>query len=99
MDMNKITHDNLPEAIEILLAKVIGLERRLDAAALPPLQPDYVTLQQAKDMLLGTVTHGTLYNWKSQGRISAIKVGRKLLFKRTDIEAILQKGFQADANQ
>jgi len=95
--MNKITHDNLPEAIEILLAKVIGLEKRLDATIAPP-QPEYVTLRQAKDMLLGTVTVGTIYNWKSQGRISAIKVGRKLLFKRTDIEAILQNGFQPDAN-
>jgi len=100
MQNQPITHSNFPDAISLLLAKVEGLERRLDAtSAPPPPQPDYVTLKEAREILRGTVTVGTIYNWKSAGRISAIKVGRKLLFKRADIEAMLTKGYQPTAEE
>jgi len=80
------------------LAKVEGLERRLDATSAPPTpQPDFVTLKEAREILRGSVTVGTIYNWKSQGRIAANKVGRKLLFRRADIEAMLHKGYQPTA--
>jgi excisionase family DNA binding protein len=93
-----ITFETMPSAIGRLLAKVEGLERRLDAtSAPPPPQPDYVTLKEARDILRGTVTVGTIYNWKSQGRISAIKIGRKLLFLRTDIEAMLKGNYTPTA--
>jgi excisionase family DNA binding protein len=100
MQNQPITHSNFPDAIGLLLAKVEGLERRLDAtSAPPPPQPDYVTLKEAREILRGTVTVGTIYNWKSQGRISATKCGRKLLFKRADIEAMLTKGYQPTADE
>lgn len=98
MEKHTITFETLPSAIGLLLAKVEGLERRLDAASAPlPPKPDYITLKEAREILRGTVTVGTIYNWKSAGRISAIKVGRKLLFKRADIEAMLTKGYQPTA--
>ena len=91
MQSNQITFDNMPQAISQLLAKVEGIERRLAAAsAPPPQQPDYVTLKEAQEILRHTVTVGTIYNWKHQGRISSTKVGRKLLFKRTDVETMLR---------
>lgn len=100
MEVKPITFENLPSAIGLLLAKVEGLERRLDAtSAPPPQQPDYVTLKEARSILRDSVTVGTIYNWKSQGRISANKVGRKLLFKRADIEAMLHKGYQPTAEE
>jgi excisionase family DNA binding protein len=100
MRENPITHSNFPDAISLLLAKVEGLERRLDAtSAPPPPQPDYVTLKEAREILRGTVTVGTIYNWKHQGRIAATKCGRKLLFKRADIEAMLTKGYQPTADE
>jgi excisionase family DNA binding protein len=96
--METITFESMPSAIGRLLAKVENLERRLEAtSAPPPPQPDYVTLKEAREILRGSVTVGTIYNWKSQGRISANKVGRKLLFKRADIEAMLTKGYQPTA--
>jgi excisionase family DNA binding protein len=56
-----------------------------------------VTLREAQEILRGTVTVGTIYNWHSQGRIAANKVGRKLLFKRADIEAMLKGNYTPTA--
>lgn len=98
MEQQPITHNNFPDAIGLLLAKVEGLERRMDAAsAPPPPQPDYVTIKEAQEILRGTLVIGSIYNLKSKGKLAATKVGRKLLFKRTDIEAMLQKGYQPTA--
>lgn len=88
----------MPSAIGRLLAKVENLERRLEAtSAPPPPQPDYVTIQEARDILRGTVTVQTLYNWKYQQRIATTKVGRKLLFKRSDVEAMLKGNYTPTA--
>ena len=98
MERITVTHDSLPLAVEILLAKVEGIEKRLAAAtAPPPPEPEYVTLKEARQILRNTVTVGTIYNWKHQGRISSTKVGRKLLFKRTDVEAMLRGNYTPTA--
>lgn len=100
MQSNQITFDNLPHAIGQLLAKVEGIERRLAAASEPPpQQPDYVTLKEARAILRNTVTEGTIYNWKHQGRITSTKVGRKLLFKRSDVEAMLKGNYSPTATE
>jgi excisionase family DNA binding protein len=96
MEISSITFDNLPSAIAQILAKVEGIERKLAAAsAAPPPEPEYVTLKEARVILRNTVTEGTLYNWKHQKRIGFTKVGRKLLFKRADVEAMLRNGSAA----
>ena len=90
----------MPHYIGLLLERMKGLEAKLDAnSAPPPPQPDYVTLKEARQILRNTVTVGTIYNWRSQGRIAANKVGRKLLFRRADIEAMLHKGYQPTAEE
>jgi hypothetical protein len=98
MQTQPITHSNFPDAIGLLLAKLEGIERRLDAtSAPPPPQPDYVTITEARQILRNTLTIGSIYNLKSQGKLAATKCGRKLLFKRADIEAMLTKGYQPTA--
>jgi len=100
MEKQPITFESMPSAIGLLLAKVEGLERRLDAAsAPPPPQPDYVTILEAQEILRGTVTVQTLYNWKYKGRIATTKVGRKLLFKRSDVEAMLKGNYTPTAEE
>jgi len=95
MIQQPITFETLPSAIGLLLAKVDGIERILAAAsAPPPSQPDYVTIKEAQAILRGTLTIGSIYNLKSQGKLAATKVGRKLLFRRETIEALLTKGYQ-----
>lgn len=100
METPSVSFDNLPTIIGQILAKVEGIERRLAAAsAPPPAEPEYVTLKEARAILRDTVTEGTLYNWKHQGRIDSTKVGRKLLFKRTDVEALLRDGYASAERQ
>jgi excisionase family DNA binding protein len=98
MDPSSISFDNLPSIVGQILAKVEGIERRLAAAsAPPPAEPEYVTIKEARVILRNTVTEGTFYNWKHQGRIAYTKVGRKLLFKRSDVEAILRDGYASSS--
>ncbi len=98
MEKQQITFETMPSVLSQLLAKVEGIERSLAAAsAPPPKQPDYVTIQEAQAILRGTVTVQTLYNWKYKGRIATTKVGRKLLFKRTDVEAMLRGNYTPTA--
>jgi len=98
MEKQPITFENLPSAIGLLLSKVEGLERIMNAAsAPPPPQPEYVTILEAQEILRHTVTVQTLYNWKYQKRIATTKVGRKLLFKRTEVEAMLKGNFTPTA--
>jgi excisionase family DNA binding protein len=98
MNTQPITFETMPSAIGRLLAKVEELQRRLDAAsAPPPPQTEYVTILEAQEILRGTVTVQTLYNWKYKGRIATTKVGRKLLFKRSDVEAMLKGNYTPTA--
>ena len=91
MRKEEITFDTLPQAVALLLEKMEVLEKRmLDYKSSPAPQPDYVTIKEAIEILRGTVVIGTIYNWKHQGKIDSIKVGRKLLFKRSDIEEMLK---------
>jgi hypothetical protein len=98
MEKQPITFETMPSLLGQLLAKVEGIERRMDAvSAPPPPQPDYVTIAEAQAILRGTVTIQTLYNYKYKGRIASTKVGRKLLFLRTDVEAMLRGNYTPTA--
>ena len=94
MENQKVTFELMPTILGQLLVKMECIERKL-ADAVPKQEPqhEYVTIKEAREILRGTVTIGTIYNWKHQGRISSTKVGRKLLFKRTDVEAMLKGNY------
>lgn len=94
MNTQELTFNEMPSILGQLLAKVDRIERKLaDAVPKQEPQPEYVTIAEAREILRGTVTIGTIYNWKHQGRISSTKVGRKLLFKRSDVEAMLKGNY------
>lgn len=94
MNTQEVTFNEMPSILGQLLAKVERIERKLaDAVPKQEPQPEYVTITEARQILRGTVTIGTIYNWKHQGRISSTKVGRKLLFKRSDVEAMLKGNY------
>lgn len=94
METQQVTFNEMPTILGQLLAKVERIERKLaDAVPKQEPQPEYVTITEAREILRNTVTTQTLYNWKYKGRISSTKVGRKLLFKRSDIEAMLKGNY------
>ena len=100
MENQKVTFELMPTILGQLLVKMECIERKL-ADAVPKQEPqhEYVTIKEAREILRGTVTIGTIYNWKHQGRISSTKVGRKLLFKRSDVEAMLKGNYSPTATE
>ncbi len=98
MENQIVTFNEMPTILGQLLAQVERIERKLaDAVPKQESRPEYVTIKEAREILRGTVTIGTIYNWKHQGRISSTKVGRKLLFKRSDVEAMLKGNYSPTA--
>ena len=98
MENQQVTFNEMPSVLGQLLAKVERIERKLaDAVPKHEPQPEYVTIKEAREILRNTVTIQTLYNWNHKGRIATTKVGRKLLFKRSDVEAMLKGEYSPKA--
>jgi excisionase family DNA binding protein len=98
MENQQVTFESMPSILGQLLAKVERIERKLaDAVPKTEPQPEYVTITEAREILRNTVTVQTLYNWKYKGRIATTKVGRKLLFKRSDVEVMLKGNYSPTA--
>jgi excisionase family DNA binding protein len=100
MENQQVTFESMPSILGQLLAKVERIERKLaDAVPKTEPQPEYVTIKEAREILRGTVTIQTIYNWRYQGRIATTKVGRKLLFKRSDVEVMLKGNYSPIATE
>ncbi|MCF8461273.1 MAG: helix-turn-helix domain-containing protein [Flavobacteriales bacterium] len=100
MENQQVTFNEMPSILSQLLAKVERIERKLaDAVPKQETQPEYVTITEAREILRNTVTVQTLYNWKYKGRIATTKVGRKLLFKRSDVEVMLKGNYSPTATE
>jgi excisionase family DNA binding protein len=98
MENQQVTFESMPNLLGQLLAKVERIERKLaETVSKAEDQPEYVTITEAREILRNTVTIGTIYNWNHQGRIASTKVGRKLLFKRSDVEAMLKGNYSPTA--
>lgn len=51
---------------------------------------DWLGADQASIYL--NVAKSTLYNWKCQGRLTAYKLGSRLLFCKSDLDGIVRSG-------
>jgi len=51
--------------------------------------PQHLTVEAIADRL--GVTHWTVRTWLKQGRVSYTKVGRRLLVRAEDVEALLER--------
>ncbi len=59
-----------------------------------PLLGDVVDKQEAADLL--RVSHWTISAWLSQGKLRRVKVGRRTLIPKSDLEKILQDGLACE---
>jgi len=91
--MEHVTFDRMPAALGTVLARLEGLERRLDAlaAALPAAPPTegagrgLLTFAEACAHL--SVCRNTLSRWKRAGIVPHLRVGTRTYFRRADLEA------------
>jgi len=54
------------------------------------MEEQLLDLKQASDMLGLSIY--TISNWVQKRKIAHVKLGRRVLIKRTDIEALIEKG-------
>lgn len=84
----KLSFDNLPEAVGYLIRKIEVLEQKIDAMAPTPKCPNaQTTIDIGKAAELIQKAKSTIYTMVRLGRIPAYKKGKKLYF----IEEELQK--------
>ena len=94
--MNKILIESLTEALEPLIDAVVEqlAERawtRMQVIMRPP-EPRYYSRIEAAKIL--RITLPTLANLTSNGRLTAKKVGRRVLYDSAQIDALVASGEQ-----
>ena len=90
MRMEKFTFENLPEAVQLILEKLERMEKLLTDKQ--PEKPDSVESLdiQAASIFLG-LAKATVYSKVCRGHIPAFKLGKKLLFNRSELEDYLEE--------
>lgn len=51
-------------------------------------KPEMMTTKEVTEML--RITRTTLYKWMDKGKLTPVRPGKKLLFARQDVEALLK---------
>jgi excisionase family DNA binding protein len=61
----------------------------------PGLEDEYLTVNEIAQRL--KLNPQTLRNWIEQGKLPALRVGRRVRIRRADFERLLQEGFTGSA--
>lgn len=94
---SKITYDTVPQALSYLIGKVEKLESLLEtttSTAPVEKQPVWMTMAEFRAFHPEHPAPTTVYGWVRNGLIPHYKKGKKLFFKRSEIEAWLNDGRQ-----
>jgi excisionase family DNA binding protein len=108
MDVKNISFNDLPEAIMFLIGKMETIEQivkekedRSDAPA-----DEWMGLDGLKEYLPDKPAKATIYGWVSTKQMPYHKGGKKLRFRKSEIDAWLEAGkrrcgadFEAEANE
>ena len=91
MSKEKISFENLPQAVSLLLEKVETLEQLLKSQQNPALRSDKpLTISQAAEFVNLTVP--TLYGFVSKRTIPFSKVGKRLYFSEAELTSWIKSG-------
>ena len=96
MDKNSMTFNDVPQALSLLLEKVTRLESLLETKTQAPKakQDEMMDLKGLQDFHPEHRAAATIYKWVRIGQIPYYKTGKKLIFKRSEIEAWINDGRQ-----
>lgn len=87
---NKVTqvYNTTPEELIKDIKQVVEDKFSELSSTLSPKEPeDWITRKQLKEML--SVSYVSIHNWCDKGIIKSYKIGAKTLFKRSEIEKVL----------
>jgi len=82
--MEKLTFDNLPQAIELILAKLAEIEQVLAIKKQSEDKFNEIMDVTEAGMFL-KLTRSTIYTKVSRGELPAFKSGKRLLFSKTEL--------------
>ena len=97
MARNSISFNDVPEVLAYLVEKVDRLESLLStttSAAPAEKQAAWMTMAEFREFHPEHPAPTTVYGWVRNGLIPHYKKGKKLFFKRSEIEAWLNDGRQ-----
>jgi len=89
--MNEITFNELPQAVAEINRK---LDYLLSCIQRQKDRPELMTLDQLREFLPEHPARQTVYGWINYRRIPYIKQGKRVYFKRQDIETWLKNNRQ-----
>lgn len=91
---NKITFENLPEAITELHNKVDRLLSQIKLNNQPDEADKLLTIQEFIDYLPERPAKQTVYGWVNDRLVPYEKYGKRLYFRKSNIDSWLSKGRQ-----
>ena len=80
----EVNHSNLPQAIELLFSELREIKSFIQAPKNEENQNERLTRKQVRDTY--KICFGTIHNLMKSGKLSYEKVGRKTVFKKSDVE-------------
>ncbi|MDY3942657.1 MAG: helix-turn-helix domain-containing protein [Alloprevotella sp.] len=96
--MSHIDYNNM-DWVQRLFERMLSLEEKVnqllvlqeqvvDTVACPPLKPEYLDITEVAKLL--RVEQKTIYNWVWEGKIPYLKANGRLLFRRNEIDEMLE---------
>ena len=94
--LKTLSFNDVPQALSLLLEKVTRLESLLETKtqATKAKQDEMMDLKGLQDFHPEHPAAATIYKWVRIGQIPYYKTGKKLIFKRSEIEAWINDGRQ-----
>jgi len=89
-----LTYNEIPAGITEILQRMESIETslvRLIGNQKPPQPDSYITRQEAANIL--HITLPTLLKWSLDGRVQAYRIGRRVLYKKNEIEGAITAMF------
>lgn len=90
--MTEVNHGNMPEAIMVLLQEFKKVDTRLSVieGQSKPTKNQHERLTRKEVSEQYKICLATIHNLMKGGKLAYEKLGKKTLFKRTDVEAYFQ---------
>ena len=85
---------DLMEANEELVRRVRAEAEREIARRIDVYEDTLIAKEEARIRLLGGVDPSTLWRWEKAGYLTPVKIGVKVFYRRSDIDAIIKSNEQ-----
>lgn len=90
--METLSFDKLPAAVSEMREMLKSIQEKLTDAAKREEQPEWLTLEELQEYHPDKPAKATIYGWIHKRSIPYHKGGKKLRFRRSEIDTWIQSG-------